>query len=183
MKQFLLIIFIVTIAISIILIGPACSKKTDSADINSTEANTNGIEFSEIKAPIENKIAYIHNVFGNIEIYIMNIDGSEQTRLTENPAYDTEPCFSSDGSKIAFVSKRDGNLEIYIMNVDGSEQINLTNNPAWDAWPCFSPDGSKIVFTSHRNGNWDIYIMNTEGSIQLNLTKNNGGNFNPVFQP
>ena len=62
MKQFLLIIFIVTIAISIILIGPACSKKTDSADINSTEANTNGIEFSEIKAPIENKIAYLNNI-------------------------------------------------------------------------------------------------------------------------
>ncbi len=57
----------------------------------------------------------------------------EQTKLTNNPAYDMVPSFSPDGSKIAFTSDRDGNNEIYIMNADGSEQTRLTNNPADDA--------------------------------------------------
>ncbi len=62
----------------------------------------------------------------------MNVDGSEQVRLTNNPAYDWDPSFSPDGSKIAFESYRDGNDEIYIMNIDGSEQVNLTNNLAYN---------------------------------------------------
>ena len=77
------------------------------------------------------KIAFISNRDGNDEIYVMNADGSNQTRLTNNPAM-IRPSFSPDGSKIAFVSNRDGNYEIYVMNADGSNQTRLTNNPATD---------------------------------------------------
>jgi len=62
----------------------------------------------------------------------MNIDGSEQTNLTNNPSEDCCPIYSLDGTKIAFLTNRDGNWEIYSMNIDGSEQINLTNNPDYD---------------------------------------------------
>jgi dipeptidyl aminopeptidase/acylaminoacyl peptidase len=56
------------------------------------------------------------------EIYVMNSDGTNQTRLTNNSATDYEPTFSPDGSKIAFTSNRDGNDEIYVMNSDGTNQ-------------------------------------------------------------
>ena len=46
---------------------------------------------------------------GNREIYVMNADGTAQTRLTNNPAVDVAPAWSPDGSKIAFASDRDGN--------------------------------------------------------------------------
>ena len=85
------------------------------------------------------RIAFASDRDGNWEIYIMNVDGSEQTRLTNNPADDLSHCFSPDGSKIAFTSDRDGNYEIYMMNADGSGQVKLTNNPAVDFGPCFSP--------------------------------------------
>jgi TolB protein len=69
----------------------------------------------------------------------MNTDGSEQTRLTNDPNIKSHLIFSPDGSKIAFFSNRDGNEEIYIMNIDGSHQTNLTNNPNGDAFPVFQP--------------------------------------------
>ena len=90
---------------------------------------------------MKNKISFTSDRDGNDEIYIMNVDGSEQVNLTNiaSAIDDYCPSFSSDGSKITFMSDRDGNFEIYIMNVDGSEQVRLTDNPASDMDPCFSP--------------------------------------------
>ena len=92
-------------------------------------------------SPDGSKIAFYSNRDGNYEIYVMNADGSEQTNLTNNPADDSQPSFSSDGKKIAFVTDRyrQGLFEIYVMNADGSEQKNITNNPAYDGYPFWSP--------------------------------------------
>ena len=51
------------------------------------------------------------------EIYVMNVDGSNLTNLTNNAAPDAYPSWSPDGTKIAFVTIRDGNYEIYVMIV------------------------------------------------------------------
>jgi dipeptidyl aminopeptidase/acylaminoacyl peptidase len=76
------------------------------------------------------KIAFTSDRDGNSEIYVMNADGSGQTRLTNDGAIDNEPVWSPDGTKIAFWTERNGPAEIYVMNADGSGQINLTKNPA-----------------------------------------------------
>ena len=86
---------------------------------------------------VNGKIAFTSNRDGNHEIYIMNSDGSGQTRLTSNSATERYPAWSPDGTKIAFISNQDGNWEIYIMNADGSSQLNLTNNSASDQYPAW----------------------------------------------
>ena len=118
------------------------------------------------------KIAWTSGRDGNYEIYVMNADGTAQTRLTNNSAEDYYPSFSADGTKIAFHSYRDGNREIYLMNSDGTGQTNLTNNSAHDADPSFSLDGTKIAFRSTRDGNNEIYVMNADGTGQTRLTNN-----------
>jgi pimeloyl-ACP methyl ester carboxylesterase len=118
---------------------------------------------------------------GNGEIYVMNADGSNQTRLTNLPGDNYQPSFSGDCSKIAFTSDRDG-YEIYVMNADGSNQIRLTNNLTFDGEPSFSGDGSKIAFTSVRDDvNGEIYVMNADGSNQTRLTNNPGSEGYPSF--
>src|SRR4029078_7424189 len=74
------------------------------------------------------KIAFVSGRDGNSEIYTMNPDGSAQTNISNNAAFDPDPAWSADGSQIAFSSSRDGNREIYKMNADGSGQTRLTNN-------------------------------------------------------
>ncbi len=92
------------------------------------------------------KIVFESNRDGNYEIYTMNFDSSNQTRLTFNEANDSSPNWSPNGRQIVFHSKRDGNAEIYVMDADGSNQRNLTRHPALDTTPCWSPDGRQIAF-------------------------------------
>ena len=139
--------------------------------------------FSQYAIISETKIVFSSYRDGNTEIYIMNADGSNQTRLTNNPAADEYPSWSPDGKKIAFGSNRDGNNEVYIMNADGSNQTNLTDNPAYDLGPSWSPDGKKIAFASERDGNVDVFIMNTDGSNQTRLTNNPAADVKPQWSP
>jgi Tol biopolymer transport system component len=113
----------------------------------------------------------------------MNADGTNQTRLTTDPATDDRPAFSTDGSKIVFHSNRDGDTNIYMMNADGSGQTRLTIDPADDESPVFSPDGSKIAFWSERDGNKEIYVMNADGTSQTRLTSDPMEDSDPAFSP
>jgi Tol biopolymer transport system component len=123
--------------------------------------------------------------FMRTEIYVMNADGSSQTRLTYNynPSQAYTPVWSPDGRQIAFGVSLDGDPEIYVMNADGSNQTNLTTNPGYDAYPVWSPDGHRIVFVSDRDGNGEIYVMNADGSSQTNLTNNPASDGGPVWSP
>jgi len=130
------------------------------------------------------KIAFDSDRDGNEEVYVMNADGTGQTRLTNNPAFDGIPVWSSDGTKITFSSMRDGDFEVYAMNADGTGQTNITNNPGQNDYnSSWSPDGTKIVFTSLRDGNSEIYVMNADGSGQTNITNNSAWEDEAVWSP
>jgi TolB protein len=98
---------------------------------------------------------------GNREMNVMNADGTEPARLTNQVARDYRPAYSPDGKPIAFVSERDGNAEIYVMDVDGTNVSRFTTNPGQDMDPAWSPDGSRIAF----RGNGSLYVMNASGQL------------------
>ena len=118
-------------------------------------------------SPDGTKIAFTSTRGGRVnpDIFIMDSDGSDQTPLTDDPAYDLGCAWSPDGSKIAFISRRDGNMEVYTMNADGSNQINLSNSPGIDRIGGWSPSGEFFVFDSYRHeGPRQIYVMNSDGN-------------------
>ncbi|KXK19858.1 MAG: WD40 domain-containing protein, partial [Chloroflexi bacterium OLB15] len=92
--------------------------------------------------PAEEQIAFYSFRDADLEIYVMNADGSNVRRLTNTAGEDSQPAWSPDSTQIAFMSDRDGNREIYVMNADGSNVRRLTYDEAWDRTPAWSPDGS-----------------------------------------
>ncbi len=86
---------------------------------------------------------------GDHDLYITDLEGTSQIRLTNTPGYDSEASVSPDGRTVVFTSVRDRDVDIYIMNIDGAGVKRLTDTFGFDCQPRFSPDGEWILFSSY----------------------------------
>jgi TolB protein len=118
------------------------------------------------------------------DIFVMNVDGTQQMQLTKNPSNELEPSWSPDGEKIAFISDRNGqDFDIYVMNADGSNVTQLTDDSANEFGAVWSPDGTQIVFNSDRNGNVQLFMMGIDGSNLVQLTKDSSNSAYADWSP
>jgi acylaminoacyl-peptidase len=82
-------------------------------------------------------------------LWIVNVDGSDQRPLTTGNFNDTAARWSPDGKQIAYVSNRDGSPQIYRRWMDTGETAKLTNVTQAPAGLAWSPDGKWISFVMH----------------------------------
>lgn len=124
------------------------------------------------KFSINDKIAYVHHIDNQWNIYTMDMDGNNKKLIIPDA---NNPVWSPDGSKIAYQSLIDnGSSQIFVSNSDGTNQKQLTttySSRVWPGWPPFgnydpnwSRDGKKIVYVSWEDGDSEIHIMNSDGS-------------------
>ena len=118
------------------------------------------------------------------DVWVINVNGTGLTNLTNHPAADGRADWSPDGERIVFQSNRAGNLELFIMNADGSNIVPLTNHPAADQAPAWSPDGTRIAFQSNLNDpNFDIFVITVDGTETTRLTDSPGRDLDPEWSP
>ena len=108
-------------------------------------------------------IAFQSDRDGAYDIYVMDEDGSNQTRLTEDPGLDLSPAWMPNGREIVFSSSRDGTFRLFRMSADGSDQRPIPGSESTDAQPTVSSDGSLIAFETQRDGESDVYVMPAGG--------------------
>ena len=147
------------------------------------------------------QITFASDRDGNYEIYVMDADGKNQHRLTNNRHDDWDPSWSPDGKRIAFTSSEtgigaflhtqivmEGRPQIYVMDANGNNPRRLSNNNFAEWHPSWSPDGKRIAFTSSSDrptadGYWDIYVMDADGNNPRNLTNHPRGDWQPSWSP
>lgn len=123
------------------------------------------------------QIAFVTNVNGkNNQIYIMNGNSRNITRLMTPFDDISSPAWSPDGQKIAFFVYP--KWEIYVINADGSNLVRLTGG----SHPTWSPDGKQISFNSGQ-GSSQIFVINVDGSNLKPLTDGQYIDFSPSWSP
>lgn len=91
----------------------------------------------------------------NMEIYTVNVDGSDLKQLTHLGKANWAPFYHPSGTKIIFSSnhhsERGYDFQLFSINTDGTQLERITNNSIFNAFPMFSPDGKKLIFSSNRD--------------------------------
>jgi len=128
------------------------------------------------------RIAFLSFRDGNWGLYVMDADGSNVLRLTDNKTEVSRFSWSPDGTRIAFAAQRYGqNSVIYAVDADGRNLIQLTDNAEENRNPSWSPDGRRIAFTFSSAG--EIHVMDVDGSNVAKLTDFGENGYAPQWSP
>jgi Tol biopolymer transport system component len=118
------------------------------------------------------------------QILVVNIDGTNLTRLTGDDSFGRAPGWSLDGHRLAFNS-RDGAIDtISVVNADGSADVPLPTALIAGSDPVWSPIGTQIAYVSRTaDGNSEIYVMDTVDFTPRRLTNTASNEMLPAWSP
>jgi len=205
-KKYLIFILIILLSIGFLIIDNTKHKSPlRKSELSEIIIPTEAIrtEESQIKSPtiqttpetsnfnIVNSescfITFSSDQDGDFEIYLLNLETLDVSKITDSDNLHVSPSFSPswspDGKQIVFESGGFLDSQICSMNLDGTSRVCLSNNPGGDKDPTWSPDGKKVAFVSYGDGDAEIFIINSDGSNQIQLTNNNCRDANPTWSP
>jgi len=149
---------------------------SDDDEIKKITSGPDKNGYFPIWSPDGKKIAFTSTRDGNEEVYTMNPDGSQQSRITNSPDYDTCYSWSPDSRKLACETFRNRVMHFYIVNADGTNLTDLIDaREILGIWrPELSPNGNKILYTVIEKDytSSSLYIMNEDRTDTMKLDIN-----------
>ena len=130
-----------------------------------TRLTSSGVNTTPSWSPDGSRIAFAsYRDGGYMSLYVMNADGTNQRKLTDNLSDHWQPAWSPDSQYIAFSSNSpspgDNPYSIYIIHVDGSDITQVTTDVHKnDSSPDWSPDGHWIAFSRSIGPNRDDLML------------------------
>lgn len=123
-----------------------------------------------------------------IDLYLMNIDGSDIERLTTSSGYDGGPFFSADGRSICWrrFAEHGATAEIMTMDLATRQEKQLTKMNAMSWAPFFHPSGQYLIFATNVHGfaNFELYLVAADGQgSPVRVTHTDGFDGLATFTP
>ena len=119
----------------------------------------------------------------NDEIYIINIDGSNRVRLTNNRKFDWFPAWDPMGRRVSFNSEQFGGQELMLSLADGAGRIRITNaEKTYEQESVFSPDGKDLALIHRVGKDYRLALLDIASRYLTVLTQNKSDE-SPYFSP
>ncbi len=134
-------------------------------------------------SPDGKKIAFSMAREGNVDIFVMNIDGTDFLQLTRHPGVDTNPSWAPGGRSMVFTSDRTGSPQIYRMDADGLNVVRITNENPYNDSAAWNPRHDYIAYVSRFDNDFDIFIMDLQTRRNYRVTRLQGSNEGPCWSP
>lgn len=146
---------------------------------------------------------YIWPIYDSYDIYMADLNGKIQKKLTNAKGYDGEATISPDGKTMVYTSMMNGDLDLYLMDLETGSVKQITTDLGYDGGAWFSPDGKKIVWRASRPRTaeetkeykelleeglvaptrMEVFIANADGSDIKQITDLGQANWAPNFMP
>ena len=136
-------------------------------------------------SPADDRLAFVGRADANWDVYVRSVDGLGLSRLTDNPALDTQPSWSADGRSVVFLSDRGNRWDLYRASADGRGAAErLTDHVRREDNPSPSPDGRHVAFVDGRaRPAGSILILDLDRGTVRPFPDDPDGDRDPAWSP
>jgi len=119
---------------------------------------------------------------GDWEIYELNVNTHELTKLTDNDTEDQVPVLTADGTQLAWVQQdKFGVYNLWVMDLATKQTRQVADLGADVSGQIFSPDGSLLAFYANADGDYDIFAVDLATDTVKAVTDNKAEDRAPSF--
>jgi TolB protein len=167
------------------------SGKPDNPRLFAHQASDDIMTLTQYRGVARTRIAFVSDRDAtkerrSKELYIVDYDGFNPSRVTVNGSLNILPAWRPDGRALAYVSYRQGSPLLYLAKIfEGQSVANLSGEKGDSQvlGAAFSPDGRSLAFASNRAGNADIWVAGADGSGARRLTTTQANDTAPCWSP
>lgn len=127
------------------------------------------------------KMAFTSGRSGNPQIYIMDMQSGNVSRVTMTGKYNSHPCLSPNGRYVAYTHRTSNGHRIYLHDLTTGREKQLTFGPGNDEYPAFGPDGYFVAFSSSRSGEYQLYLTTRHGDAPKKISTGKGQAYAPTW--
>jgi Tol biopolymer transport system component len=118
----------------------------------------------------------------NLDIWVMDADGSNPVRLTDHAAPEQDPAWAHDDKSLFFTAERDGRGEIYRVWLHDKRVERITSGIDRAIMPATSPDGRYLAYAAQTIMSFQIHLIDLTNGMRRQVTSG-GGSCRPAFTP
>lgn len=157
-----------------------------------TRSGNGSVSIHPAWAPDGKRLAFASNRSGQMDLYVMNSDGSNVVRRTTTGAI-SDPAWSPDGRQIAFTAPRPGGTGVYVVDADGpmaTPMLITSGRYSTASQPTWAPDGTRLAYSDSWSGYWDgdvdvadLFEVNADGTGARAITVGRRLFVQPAWSP
>ena len=130
----------------------------------------------------DTKIAFSNNSTRNKEIYMVDYDGENLQKLTNDKSIALLPRWSKDG-RIFYTSYKNRNPDIFAIDLRAGKIVPIILRGGLSLIGGVSPDGKALAFTSTSSSNPSVFIYNLENHTKQRVTNKASVDGSPSYSP